>query len=40
MKWKGYRKKTLDDEIESGEAFYIDDEDLVTPVVDSGKPPL
>jgi len=40
MKWKGYRKKTLEDEIESGEAFYIDDEDLVIPVVDSGKPPL
>ena len=39
MKWKGYRKKTLDDEIESGEAFYIDDEDLATPV-DAGKPPL
>ena len=39
MKWKGYRKKTLDDEIESGEAFYIDDEDLAQPV-DNGKPPL
>ena len=39
MKWKGYRKKTLEDEIESGEAFYIDDEDLVK-TDDSGKPPL
>jgi predicted nucleotidyltransferase len=39
MKWKGYRKKTLEDEIESGEAFYIDDEDLVK-TEDSGKPPL
>uniref|UniRef100_A0A6C0E2P8 SF3 helicase domain-containing protein n=1 Tax=viral metagenome TaxID=1070528 RepID=A0A6C0E2P8_9ZZZZ len=29
MKWKGYRRKTLEDEIESGEAFFIEDSDLV-----------
>ena len=29
IKWKGYRKKTLEDSIEVGEAFFMEDDDLV-----------
>lgn len=36
MKWKGYRKKTIQDEIDSGEAFLMDEDDLV----EYDKPPL
>lgn len=28
LKWKGYRKKTLEDDIESGDAIFINDDDL------------
>jgi phage/plasmid-associated DNA primase len=36
MKWKGYRIKNLQDEIESGNAFILEESDLV----DYGKPPM
>jgi len=29
IKWRGYRKKSLQDEIASGEALYVEEEDLV-----------
>ena len=39
LKWKGYRKKTLDDELESGDAIILDEGDLIT-YETNGKPPL
>lgn len=36
MKWKGYKIRSLQDEVEAGEAFVLDDGDLV----DYGKPPM
>ena len=29
VKWKGYKVKTIDDDIEEGEAIILDDDDLV-----------
>ena len=39
LKWKGYRKKTLDDELKNGDAIIIEEEDLVS-YDKGGKPPL
>lgn len=36
MKWKGYKIRSLQDDVEAGEAFVLDQEDLV----DYGKPPM